>query len=71
MSVPDRVQSAIDAIRSSPVSGDENTMLLYIYDCASVGKHPNIKELGWDRQRAEIALVCLKVRGFIAAGVPS
>lgn len=71
MKDPDRVEHAIDTIRSMPVSDDASTMLHYLYDCENAGKQPNIHDLGWDRERAQLALVELKARGFIGNSQPS
>lgn len=71
MSDPDRMQAAIDAIRATPVSDDANAMLLCLGRCEDEGRQPNIRDLGWDRERVERALVELTVRGFIESGAPS
>ena len=65
MTDDERMQAAIDAIRATPVSDDANAMLEYLAKCGDAGKQPNIRDLGWDRHRAELALVELRARGFI------
>ncbi len=65
----DHAQAAVDAILAMPVSDDANAMLTYLARCERDGRQPNIYDLGWDRHRAELALVELRVRGFI--GTPS
>lgn len=62
---PDRMQAAIAAIRATPVSDDANTMRLYLKRCEDEGRRPTVHGIGWNRERAELALVELKARGFI------
>lgn len=61
----ERGQQAVDAILATPVSQDAMTMMVFLGKCEDDGIRPNINALGWDRHRAELALIELKVRGFI------